>query len=450
MMKRIANLLCLMFLLRANAAEPRVSFTKDIAPIFVSKCLACHNAEKAKGNYRLHTFDALNKAGSSKEAPLVAGKPSESKLFQLITAKDEEDRMPQKDEPLSSQQIATIRNWIAQGASFDAADRNVALAVLSPPKHVDAPKAYRVPVPVTALAFDPSGEQLAAGGYHEITFWNSQSGELMKRIGNIAERTFDLAFSPDGRWLVSASGTPGKIGETKLFDATNGELAKILATTADAQLCVAFSPDGKKLAAGGADNAIRIWDVESGKLEFTIEQHADWVLALAFSPDGAHLASGSRDKSARLFKAATGELDETYTGHSEFVTAVAWADAKSVVSVSRTKTAHRWNIKDAKKTAEFSGWEGDVTRLIAAGTNLFSASLDGRVRQHSFASKQLVRSFDPPHRDAIYSLAVHEATRRLASGSHDGEVRVWNADDGKLSLKFIAAPGYAAKLSRSP
>ncbi|HWN93457.1 MAG TPA: hypothetical protein VNT99_00370 [Methylomirabilota bacterium] len=49
----------------------------------------------------------------------------------------------------------------------------------------------------------------------------------------------------------------------------------------------------------------------------------------------------------------------------------------------------------------------------------------------------------------MYSLALHVATKRVASGSHDGEVRVWNSDDGKLLLKFLAAPGYAPKLSRT-
>lgn len=262
--RHILATLILILVLRVGAAE--VSFTKEVAPIFVAKCLACHNAEKAKGGYRLHNFDALVKAGSSKDASLVVGKPDESKLFQLITARDEDDRMPQKDEALSAAQIATVKKWIEQGAKFDGTDRSIALAVLSPPQHPAAPRAYAAAIPITALAFDVSGEHLAASGYHEITIWNSRSGTLTQRIGNVAERTFDLAFSPEGGWLACASGTPGKIGEVKLFNATNGELARILATTTDAAVCLAFSPDGQRLAAGGADNVIRIWDVESGRL----------------------------------------------------------------------------------------------------------------------------------------------------------------------------------------
>src|SRR5262245_49242712 len=77
-----------------------VSFSRDIAPIFLKKCVTCHGPEKAKGKFQLHTFDLLTKGGESKEPTVVSGKPEQSKLFQLITAKDEDDRMPQKDDPL--------------------------------------------------------------------------------------------------------------------------------------------------------------------------------------------------------------------------------------------------------------------------------------------------------------------------------------------------------------
>ena len=435
-----------MLAVRGVAAD--ISFRQDIAPILVAKCLACHNAEKAKGGYRLHNFEALLKPGSSKEAPVVAGRPAAGKLFQLITAKDEDDRMPQKDEALPAAQIAAIKQWIEQGARFDGEDRSVALAVLSPPQHPAAPRAYAMPVPVTALAFAPSGEQLAASGYHEITVWNARSGALVRRLGNVAERTFDLAFSPDGRWIACASGTPGKLGEVKLFNATNGELARVLVTTGDAELCLAFSADGQRLAAGGADNIIRIWDVESGKQLHNIEQHADWVLALAFSPDGALLASGSRDKSARIFDAKTGELEATHNGHGDFVTAVAWVDDKDVISAAREKLAHRWNARADKKPAVFSGWEGAPTRLIVSNSRLFSAALDRTVREHSLDTREATRSFDGA-RDAVYALALHAAAKLLAAGCHDGQVLVWSTDGGPPLVKFIAAPGYTPKLSRA-
>ncbi len=440
-MRNILTISVLLLALRAVGAG--TSFTKDIAPLFVAKCLSCHNAEKAKGGYRLHTFEALLKPGSSKTAPVVPGNASASYLFQLVTANAEEDRMPQKDDALSPAQILILREWIDDGAKFDGPDSSIGLAVLSAPNHPVAPKVYSVPFPITALSFTHSGDELAVSGYHEVTVWSSSAGKLLRRIGNIAERTFDMAFSPDGRWLACASGTPGRLGEVKLFDATNGELASLLVSTPDAMLCLAFSGDGKTLAAGGADNMIRVWHVENRRLSRTIEQHADWVLALALSPDGKRVATGSRDKSARVFEVVTGDLDETYTGHTDFVTAVCWADAKSILSASRMRTVHQWNPQDVKRTAEFSGWDGEVTRLLVNGTNLYSASIDGRVRTHGLATKRLSKTFEA-HDDAVYALAVHGETQRLASGSHGGEVRVSSLASGKRIATFIAAPGYTA------
>jgi WD40 repeat protein/mono/diheme cytochrome c family protein len=429
-------------------ASAEVSFTRDIAPVFVAKCLACHNAEKAKGGYRMHHFDALWKKGSSDETPLVAGQPGQSHLFKLLTAADEDDRMPQKDDPLPPAQIALIKQWIEAGAKFDGPDRTAALTLLAPPRHREAPRAYSAPVAVTALAFDPSGEWIVTGGYHEIIFWNARSGELGRRIGGVAERTFELAFSPDGRWLAAASGTPGKIGEVKLFHATNDEPARVLGTTSDAALALTFSPDGRRLAAGGADNVIRIWEpAGAAKPLLTIEQHADWVLALAFSPDGLQLASASRDKSARVFDALTGELETTHTGHGDYVTSVTWLDNKTVLSGSREKEVHRWAAKDAKKSGELAGWAAPPSRLIVSSNRLFSAALERVVREHDVEKKIVAREFAGA-RDSVHALAWHAPSQRLAAGAHDGEVLVWDARDGKLLLKFLAAPGHAAKFSR--
>ena len=426
----------------ASAQDTPVSFRNDIAPVLAKKCVACHSPEKTKGGFQLHTFAALSKGADSKSPTVTAGQPEKSELFLRLVAPDPDDRMPQKDDPLPPAQIALIRRWIQEGAKFDGPDPSAPLATLIPREpHPLPPEIYPHPVPVLALAFSPDGREVATGGYHEILFWNSSDGKLLRRLKNLAERTQHLAYSPDGSWLAAASGTPGKIGEIKLFHPRTGEEIKTLVTTPDAQFAVVFSPDGARLAAGGADNAIRIFNVASGAQERLIEQHADWVFSLAWSPDGARIASASRDKSARLFDAATGQMEHAYLGHNEAVFDVVFSpDGKRIISAGRDKKIHLWQDDAPKKASEISGFDGDVLALAGDGPNIFSAGADKKIRQHSIAKGELVRTFSG-HHDWVYSLAVNRETGKLASGGYDGEVRIWSLDTGKLAVKFFAAPG---------
>jgi WD40 repeat protein len=72
---------------------------------------------------------------------------------------------------------------------------------------------------------------------------------------------------------------------------------------------VAFSPDGKHIVSESGDHTIQLWDAETGDmLQPPLEGHEGWVLSVAFSPDGKCIVSGSDDKTIRLWDAETGEL----------------------------------------------------------------------------------------------------------------------------------------------
>ncbi len=110
-----------------QGAEPTVSFQKDIAPILADKCLTCHQEKKAKGGYRVDTFEHVTKAGDSELAPLTARKPDASTLFTRLVTADEDERMPANDDPLPPEQVALVKRWIEQGSKFDGSDARLAL-----------------------------------------------------------------------------------------------------------------------------------------------------------------------------------------------------------------------------------------------------------------------------------------------------------------------------------
>jgi mono/diheme cytochrome c family protein len=117
-----------------------ITYTKDIQPILMDRCVSCHGAEKQKGELRLDSIAAINKGGKNGQV-LVAGEPAQSPLYTLtILPKGDNDIMPAKGEPLTQQQTDLIREWIARGAHFDAVknDAPVPAAPINSP-HVISP-----------------------------------------------------------------------------------------------------------------------------------------------------------------------------------------------------------------------------------------------------------------------------------------------------------------------
>ena len=89
---------------------------RDIAPILVRNCIACHNQKKSESKYVMTTFAQLAKGGKQGEGiTLAAGKPDDSYFLDVVLP-DADPRMPYKLDPLPDAEIALLGRWIAEGA----------------------------------------------------------------------------------------------------------------------------------------------------------------------------------------------------------------------------------------------------------------------------------------------------------------------------------------------
>ena len=433
---------CVAAVLPVSSAKTFISFAADVAPILQRRCVACHGPEKSKGRYRLDTFAGLLKLGGD-QATVIAGRPEKSRLFQLLVEKNPDDRMPQDAEPLPAAEIAVIRAWIAGGAKFDGANTSASLTALLPrPVHPPAPQRYAQPWPVTALTFNADGSELIAGGFHELTFWSVTNHALLRRVGGMPERIQALAWQPGGNWLAIAGGAPGRSGELLLLNVSSNSAPRTLAVTSDAMLCATFSLDGSRLAAGGADRLLRVFAVKSGSEILRLEQHSDWVHSTAFSPDGQRLASASRDRTARVYNSTNGAAIATFRGHEAAVEFVTFNDDGKVLLTAGTDRKVRFSsFTETNKPGEFAKFEVAVTGLARVKQSVFIALADGQVTQRRLVKRAEVRAFTG-HGDRVTALAFHAPSQRLATGAHDGKVRLWNLADGKLLGEFTASPGF--------
>ena len=87
-------------------------FEKEVAPILEQTCLFCHNAHETKGDLDLSTYAAA----LAFEGNIVPGEPDASLLIRVVSGPDPD--MPKKADPLSEEQVETLREWIAAGAEW--------------------------------------------------------------------------------------------------------------------------------------------------------------------------------------------------------------------------------------------------------------------------------------------------------------------------------------------
>lgn len=421
----------------ATTEVKKVSFKSQIAPVLQANCVSCHCAKKAEGGFRLDNFHELTQAGDSDSAIIVAGKAEEGLLWQRISSTDPSSRMPPESEPLAAEQLQSIRQWIAEGAEFDGSDSKQPLALVSPPVRYQAPPAKYATVPVTAVCFSPDGNQVVAGGYHELTVWDAAQGTLIRRITNIGQRVYAIAFSSDGKMIAVACGEPGRVGEVRLLDWGSGEVSSVPARTIDVVLDVAFRPGRDELGVAAADHSVRIINYKTGQQLRAYSSHADWVTAIAFSADGNKLASSSRDKSAKVYELETGQMLVNYAGHASPVRGVAFtADGAHVLSVGDDKKLHRWTVTEAKKVAEL-GLESEAFRLVRIDNNLFVPCASRKVLKVDLSSNKTALALAGSN-DWTLSCAI-AADGRIAAGTASGIIKLWSAD-GKELTTWTATP----------
>jgi WD40 repeat protein len=436
---------------RADEVEVRkISYYKDIRPLFQANCQGCHQPAKAGGDYVMTQFDLLLKGGDSEETAVVPGKIDVGHLLAQITPTDGKAEMPKGKKPLADTDIELVRTWIKQGAIDDTpASAKQLYSMDNPPVYT------RQPV-ITSLDYSPDGKLLAVAGFHEVLLMSTDKKERVARLVGMSERIESVSFSPDGKRLAVAGGSPGRNGEIQIWDVEKRELKLSVSTTYDTVYGGSWSPDGKLIAYGCSDKAVRAMESATGKEVTYMAAHGDWARDTVFSGDNKSIFSVSRDQTVKMTDVATARFVGNVTTHTPGVLkggmiAIARHPSRNELLAGGADGApklFRMDVKAApagggnpNQIREFARMSGRIFDVAfnADGTRAFAgSSLDGSGQLRAFETDTGKQLWDLQIPSSVYAVAIAPDGATLVATGGDGKLRFIDAVKGVVIEELVS------------
>jgi WD40 repeat protein/serine/threonine protein kinase len=314
---------------------------------------------------------------------------------------------------------------------------------------------------VLSAAFSPDGRWVASASQDGIIkVWDAHSGQERLQFRAHENHVRRVVFRPDGRRLASASWD----GTVKVWEAETGQSIYALKGPQTHVDSVTFSPDGRLLAAGGGipgqSGEVKVWDAASGQELLTLGGHTRSVNDVAFSPDGKVLASAGGDATVRVWDSQTGREKLVFRGHSGHVSKVAFSpDGRRMASGGGDQTIITstelkvWDVETGQEDLTLSGHVGRVHGVAFSpdGRRLASASLDQTIKLWDVTTGQEALTLRG-HFNRVRSVAFSPDGVRLVSASDDGTVRIWdatplNTDAGEETLTLRGHRGGVRSLA---
>ncbi len=261
------------------------------------------------------------------------------------------------------------------------------------------------------------------------------SGQAVKDVAEI--RRFEghegpvraIAWTPDGKALLSGSGFPTGDQTLRLWDSATGREIRQLTGHQGQVFAVDINRDGNRVLAA-CEKSIHLWDLTTGQYLRELRGHSADVTTVIFLPDGRHALSACHDKTVKLWDLESGTEKREFTGHTGATFGLAVLPGnRQFLSGSWDGTIRLWDLETGESLRTFTGHATWCVKMLPDGLRFLSSGDDGTVRLWEISSGKQLRKIKA-HERQVFAMDVSPDGQLVASGG-DGLVSLWNVETGE-------------------
>ena len=283
--------------------------------------------------------------------------------------------------------------------------------------------------PVDAVCISPDNRYLLSSAGSYILLQETASGKCLREFNGHRLTVTSLAFSPNGRFIVSGS----KDDTIRIWEVASARCVMTLEGHEKSVLSVAVSADGHYLLSGSEDHTVKLWETKTGKCLQTFSGHKAAVRSVCFSSKGLFVLSGagdyekSADNTIKLWELATGKELRTFSGHDDYVASVCFSpDGLHLLSGGNDGKLLLWEMASGTYTPIFKTREGGIWSVAYSPDSkyVFAAGANKTIRQLDVSNGRCIRTFTG-HKREISSIHLSREGKYMLSGSWDFTLKFW-------------------------
>jgi WD40 repeat protein len=293
---------------------------------------------------------------------------------------------------------------------------------------------------VNGAVFSPDNQVLASVSQDgTLRLWDIKSGgSKALTLDGHGSWVTRVDFSPDGQRLISCSGHPLRIGTpdgVKIWSVSDGAQLGTFGPDAGYFATMALSPAGTVIAiAGDRDTTLQLRSTVDGQLLASFGSLTRPPRCITYSPDGAWIACVD-GREVKVLDSRTGKLDRVFSEAEGAVKQLAFSpDGKRVASASEREI----NIRDSHSEQGVVSFAVELPDMLQnervlsfSPDSLRIASADKlQVTVREVATGLEVFRLQG-HPKLVTCVAFSPDGKRIASGSLDHDVKLWDAETGE-------------------